>query len=61
MNDKMKITIRSYDIEVSTELPNDAGIEDIIQSLRGMLLTAGFNINTIDSFIDLEGNITPTS
>ena len=42
MHDNMKITIRSYDIEVSTELPNDAGIEDIIQSLRGMLLTAGF-------------------
>jgi hypothetical protein len=61
MHDKMKITIRSYDIEVSTELPNDAGIEDIIQSLRGMLLGVGYHINTIDSFIDLEGNITPTS
>jgi hypothetical protein len=61
MHDNMKITIRSYDIEVSTELPNDAGIEDIIQSLRGMLLTAGFHINTINSFIDIEGNITPTS
>jgi hypothetical protein len=61
MHDKMKITIRTYDIEVSTELPNDSGIEDVIQALRGMLLTAGFHINTIDSFIDLEGNITPTS
>lgn len=61
MHDNMKITIRSYDIEVSTELPNDAGIEDIIQSLRGMLLTSGFHINTIDRFLDIEGNITPTS
>jgi hypothetical protein len=61
MHDKMKITIRSYDIEVSTELPNDAGIEDIIQALRGMLLGVGYHINTIDSFIDIEGNITPTS
>jgi len=61
MHDKMKITIRSYDIEVSTELPNDAGIEDIIQALRGMLLGVGYHINTIDSFIDIEGEISPTS
>ena len=46
MHDKMKITIRSYDIEVSTELPNDAGIEDVIQALRGMLLAARLSYRT---------------
>ena len=61
MHDKMKITIRSYDIEVSTELPNDAGIEDIIQSLRGMLLASNFDIELVDRFIDPQGEITPTS
>lgn len=53
----MKITIRSYDTEVSVEMPNDSGIEDVIQALRGMLLGVGFHINTIDSFIDPEGKL----
>ena len=57
MEGNMKITIRSYDTEVSVEMPNDSGIEDVIQALRGMLLGVGFHINTIDSFIDPEGNI----
>jgi len=61
MNDKMKITIRSYDTEVSVEMPNDSGIEDIIQAIRGMLLTANFHIELIDRFIDVEGNINPIS
>jgi len=57
MEGNMKITIRSYDTEVSVEMPNDSGIEDVIQALRGMLLGVGFHINTIDSFIDPDGNI----
>jgi len=57
MEGNMKITIRSYDTEVSVEMPNDSGIEDVIQALRGMLLGVGFHIKTIDSFIDPDGNI----
>ena len=59
MQDNMKITIRNYDIEVSTELPNDAGIEDIIQALRGMLLASSFDIELIDRFIDVKGEMQP--
>lgn len=51
----MKITIRNYDAEVSTEMPNDAGIEDVIMALRGMLLTVGFHIETIDKHLDPDG------
>jgi len=57
MEGNMKITIRSYDTEVSVEMPNDSGIEDVIQALRGMLLGVGFHIETINSYIDPEGNI----
>jgi hypothetical protein len=57
MEGNMKITIKSYDTEVSVEMPNDSGIEDVIQALRGMLLGVGFHINTIDSFIDPEGKL----
>jgi len=55
----MKITIRSYDTEVSVEMPNDAGIEDVIQALRGMLLASSFDIELIDRFIDAKGEIQP--
>lgn len=55
MHDNMKITIRSYDTEVSVELPNDAGIEDVIMALRGMLLTVGFHIKTINKHLDPDG------
>jgi hypothetical protein len=57
MEGNMKITIRSYDTEVSVEMPNDSGIEDVIQALRGMLLGVGFHIKTINSYIDPDGNI----
>ena len=57
MEGNMKITIRSYDTEVSVEMPNDSGIEDVIQALRGMLLASSFNIELVDRFIDPEGNI----
>jgi hypothetical protein len=57
MEGNMKITIRSYDTEVSVEMPNDSGIEGVIQALRGMLLGVGFQIETINSYIDPEGNI----
>jgi hypothetical protein len=59
MHDNMKITIRSYDTEVSVEMPNDAGIEDVIQALRGMLLASSFDIELIDRFIDAKGEIQP--
>ena len=53
----MKITIRSYDTEVSVEMPNDSGIEDVIQALRGMLLASSFDVKLIDRFIDPEGKL----
>lgn len=59
MHDKMKITIRSYDTEVSVEMPNDSGIEDVIQALRGMLLASSFDIELIDRFIDVKGEMQP--
>jgi hypothetical protein len=57
MEGNMKITIRSYDTEVSVEMPNDSGIEDVVQALRGMLLGVGYHIETINSYIDPDGNI----
>jgi hypothetical protein len=40
-------------------MPNDAGIEDVIQALRGMLLASSFDIELIDRFIDAKGEIQP--
>ena len=57
MEGNMKITIRSYDTEVSVEMPNESVIEDVIQALRGMLLASSFDIELVDRFIDPEGKL----
>lgn len=43
----MKISLKHYNTEITVELPDDSGFDDVISTITGMFVSDGYSIETI--------------
>lgn len=53
MNEPVRITIQHNGRTYSAELPWDADLEDVTIALRGLLVSSGWNMETVLQYLHL--------
>lgn len=50
----MKITIEHYGKTISVTIPEDSLLEEVVETLKGMLITTGFSVEGIREFFEID-------
>ena len=47
----MKITFEHYTTKVTIEMPDDSDMRSVVDAIKGILLTAGWSMETIENYL----------